>query len=362
MKVYLQYPWRFPDSSYYKYLIENPPQEVNFINALKQHGAITNKKKFWLLTRLKVNIRKWTNLLNLPIVNSWLTKTDEEFDIIHCAHCLSKNKNKPWVADMESVWSMWVSGMNTKIGREKVKKILLQKNCKKIMPWTEHTKREILKIFPEIGDKIEMVYPAVPIERKNKKYFNKNLTITFVGRDFRLKGGKIALETMKKIKERNPSSKMIFVSSLPDGIKDKYPQIEMYNLLSTEKIAKIFSKTDLFLYTSLMDTFGFSILEAMSYGVPVIALETQLTPSIREIVSEGIAGKVFSTECTIDNQSPEKVEKTAKLLAEEIIKLISNKPLLIKMSNNCINEIKYGKFSIVERNKKLKRIYENALK
>jgi glycosyltransferase involved in cell wall biosynthesis len=361
IKVYIQYPWKFPDSPYYKYLVLSPPKNVNYLNAESQGKIITNKRKFWLLTRLKVNIRRWTNLLNLPIINSWKTKSAEKYSLIHCAHCLSKN-DSPWVADMESVWSMWVSGMNTKIGRNKVRKILLDKNCKKIMPWTEHTKKEILKIFPEVEDKLEVIYPAVPLERKLPLKLSENITITFIGRDFRLKGGKIALETMKKIKKNNPSWRMIFISSLNEEIKKNNSEIELYDLLPHKEIKKILSETNIFLYPSLMDTFGFSVLEAMSYGVPTIALKTNLTPSIEEIISPEITGKIVPTECTIDDQSLDKINKTAKVIEKEIYYLVKDKKKLEEMSLNCIQEVKEGKFSLKRRNDKLRKIYIEAIK
>jgi glycosyltransferase involved in cell wall biosynthesis len=361
LRTCLQYPWKFPDSPYYKYLIDSPPKGIKYINAEKQNGPITNRTKFWILTRLKVNIRKWTNWLNLPIVNSWKTKTLENYDLIHCAHCLSKNKNKPWVADMESVWSMWVSGRNTKIGRQKVKKIITSTNCKKIMPWTNHTKKEILRIFPDLGDKVEIVYPALPLPGISKKK-NKPFTVLFIGRDFRLKGGRIALEVFKMLKDKDPKIRAIFISRYPKGIEADYPGIEFHDLLPQKKIYSILSESDIFLYPSLMDTFGFSILEAMSFGVPAVCLETETTAAIREIVEDDKTGKIINTRCTFDSQSGKNLSITANNILKEISNLRNNKKKLEEMGQACLKEISHGKFSISERNKKLKRIYIEALK
>jgi len=334
-----------------------------FLNTSNQKGVITNKRKFWFLTRLKVNIRKWTDFFNLPIANVWETKTSQKYDLIHCAHCLSKNNDRPWVADMESLWSMWVSGMNTTIGKSRVRRILESNNCKKIMPWTQKTEKEIINYFPEIKDKLEIIYPAVQEQTIVKKNNAGAFTVTFIGRDFRLKGGKIALATMKKIKKRVPNSRMIFISSLPKEIDlKKYKEIELYDLISNDEVKTILSQTDIFLYPSLMDTFGFTILEAMSFGVPTVALKTKLTGAIDEIISDGVTGFVLPTRCTIDNQSSNEVEKTSNLLSKKIIFVAKNKKLREKMSNACMYEIKNGKFSIKERNKKLQRIYREALK
>ena len=49
IKIYLQYPWKFPDSPYYKYLIDYPPEEIKFENISNQKGVIINKKFFGFL-------------------------------------------------------------------------------------------------------------------------------------------------------------------------------------------------------------------------------------------------------------------------------------------------------------------------
>jgi glycosyltransferase involved in cell wall biosynthesis len=361
INVYLQYPWKFPDSPYYKYLLDHPPEYIKYFNEKAKQGPITNRNKFWLLTRLKVNIRKWTNRLNLPLTNAWKTKQRKSYDLIHCAHCLSKNKNKPWVADMESVWSMWVSGMNTKIGKEKVRKILSDDNCKKIMPWTENTKKEIVNIFPEIKGKLEVLYPAVPV-RDNKNKRKGRFTILFIGRDYRLKGGKIALGVFKRLKEIDPSIRTIFVSRYPEGLEEDYPGVEFHNILPQKDIYTLLSGANLFLYPSLMDTFGFSILEAMSFGVPTIALETKLTKSVKEIITENKTGKIIKTGCNINSQEGSELETTTKKLIETIRVLMRKEGKLKGMRIECLKQIKDGKFSIKQRNKRLRKIYEGALR
>ena len=54
--------------------------------------------------------------------------------------------------------------------------------------------------------------------------------------------------------------------------------------------------------------------------------------------------------------------QTVKQLVEKISVLIENPELRKKMGENNFNLVDSGKFSIKERNKKLKRIYEEALR
>jgi len=359
IKIHLQYPWKFPDSPYYKYLIDSPPEGIEFKNTKKQKGVITNKRFFWFSNFLKRNIRKWTNKLNLAIPNAHLSPKGD-YDLIHCAHCLTKNNDKPWVADIESWWSMYLSGYYSEKARRKVEKILLSKNCKKILPWTESTKNSIIGRFPEIKNKIELVYPAVPSMKNSKKFNEKKITLLFTGRYFYAKGGLHTLEVIDRLTKKYKNVYGIFNSEIPEEILKKYSKnkkIEFYGLISQKKLFELYEKSDISIYPGYSDSFGFAYLESMSFGVPIITVNGFAR---KEIVEEGKTGFVISRPQDLN------FKKMEKRLIEELVKntskLIENKNLRKKMSANCLKVIKEGKFSIKERNKKLKRIYEGALK
>ncbi len=362
IKVFLQYPWKFPDSPYYKYLLNFPPKQIRYLNAKGGKGVITNKVHFLLSQKLKNLIKNTPQKFGITIVNAHKTNTSQEYDLIHCTHCVSKNKNKPWVTDIEMPGSLLISGFHNKNWPKKVKKYLYSENCKKIMPWTEDVAKKLLNEFPEIKNKIEVVYPAIPFKEKKQKTHRK-IGIIYIGRAFHLKGGIFALETMKRLKKEN-DLRCIVISSVPKEIKEKYPEIEIYDLLPQERVFELMQESDIFLYPSQMDTFGFSILEAMNFGLPVVALKTPGTSSITEIIEDGKTG--FLIEYGNSKGYLTKLsrceEKTITNLQMRCEVLIKNPKLIKKMANECIKLIKYGKFSIRERNKKLEKIYSEALK
>jgi len=362
IKIYLQYPWKFPDSPYYKYLVENPPENVEYLNIHKQKGSVTSMRKFFFLNFLKKTIRNSIKIFRIPLPNAHLTKSKQKYDIIHCAHCLSLNK-KLWVTDIERFWQYSISGNNTKRELSIIKKLLASPYCKKILPWSEATKKDLLKIFPELRNKTEVVYPAVPVPKfKNKK--SKKIKIIFPTRYFWIKGGLIALEVIKKVKEKYPSVEVLFISEVPEKIRKKYREIKIMKVVSHEKLMKHLSESDIFFYPSLMDTFGFSLLEALSFGLPVVSVNTSHTKSRKEIIKNGKNGFLIEypkkdlNYYSIGKEEREVVNKLFKKLSQ----LIENKKLREKMSKNCIKTIKEGKFSIKERNKKLEKIYREALK
>ena len=365
MKVYLQYPWRFPDSPYYKYLIESPPEGVEYLNVSKQKGVITKKKFFWFSNFLKRTIRRLVNLFRIPILNAHHTPHKERYDLIHCAHCLSLNKTK-WVADLESLWQLWVNGTEgkTKSGLRKARKILSRPNCKKIIAWTERTKREFVKYFPEIERKVEVVYPGIPIPKVKERKNNKEITLLFVGRYFYEKGGLDVLRTFDFLTKKYKNVECLVVSETPEKIKERYsqnPKIKFFGLMPQEELyEKIYSKTDIFVYPGYSDTFGFAMTEAMSFGIPVVSVEGK---SRKEIVEEGKTGFVVERPSHYSVKEIEFREKEdiIKNLIEKTSLLIEDKTQRNKMSEECRKLIKEGKFSIKQRNMKLKKIYEEIL-
>ena len=362
IKVYLQYPWKFLDSPYYNNLIQDPPKGIEYLNIQKQKGVITSAKKFAYMNRLKKVIRATLSLVKMPNI----TKTKKgDYDLIHCAHCLSLNK-LPRVVDLEHYWNFASSGKvaYSEEGKNRIKKLLKSEYCKKIIPWTEAAKKTIIDALndKEIEKKVEVIYPAIPFPsfRKRKK---EKIILLFVGRYFYWKGGLHALDTFDKITKLHQNVECIFVSEVPHNILKKYSankKIKFYGLMTQEKLFKLYSESDLFVYPGYSDTVGFGILEAMSFGLPVISVDGFAR---KELIEDGKTGFIISNHEKINNEKiGEKEQEIIKRLIQKTSLLIENKNLREKMSKECIKSIKEGKFSIKERNKKLEKIYELALK
>ena len=339
----------------------------------------TNAKELLKMQgNLGFSIKKFLKIVpSLP--NAHLTWTSKEYDLIHCAHCLSLNK-KPWIADIEYIGQFWISGSILNSKKRGVKKILESKYCKKILAWTEWTKKGILDFFPEIKHKIEVVYPAIPA-LKFKKIKHKGIKLLFVSRFFYTKGGLHALEAIDRLTKKYENVKAIIISRTPKEIINKYSEnkkIRFFDLVSQDKLFKeIYPKTDILIYPAYIDSFGFALTEALSFGIPIITINGN---SRKEIVENGKTGFVLTCPKNLNLGALKGQEKITKEIVEknwetlkgqekiiqEIVKkatmLIEDKKLREKMSKAARKEIELGRFSIKERNKKLKRIYEEALK
>jgi len=373
IKVHLQYPWSFPDSSYYKSILKYPPKNVEFVNSKQdKFKGISSGRKFKFMGNLKHFARKILTTLKVPN----LIKTKQgDYDLIHCAHCLSINK-KPWVVDVEKYWNFSASYQiaHSKIGKNRIKKMLKSPYCKKIIAWTEAAKKSITDSLKdkEIEDKIELVSFAVPVQKFKKKK-KKNITLLFVGRYFNSKGGLQALKIIDILTKKYPNVGAIFVSTTPEQIIKKYSQnkkIKFYDLMPQEKLFEIYKKSDIFVYPGFSDSFGFANVEAMSFGLVVLGVNRFAR---RDIITDKKTGFIIKippitykkgTHPHIQDGIPiiPNEEKMIKDFVDKASLLIENKKLMGKMSNAARKEIENGKFSIKQRNKILKKIYRNALK
>jgi len=362
IKAYLQYPWGRSDSQYYKSLIENPPSNVEYVQTSKKVGIISNNYKFLISNFLKNQIRKWTHRSGLVIPNAHFTKKSEECDLIHCAHCLSKNKMTPWVADVESLWQMWVSGRDRRGGRERVLKYLQRENCKKLLAWTESAAKDVINKFPEVKDKVEVVYYAMPEQQQTRKK-SKEIVLFFSGRHFFAKGGLHATEVIDRLTKKYQNVRGVVNGAIPNEIIERYSgnkKLKFYQLMPYKDILKIYQQADIFVYPGYSDSFGFVFMDAMAFGVPIITVDNG--GCRREIVEDGKNGFVINIGDWKRLDLAKIDEDAVSKICEKTEILINDKKLRDKMSKNGLKEISSGKFSIKKRNEKLKKIYMEAVK
>jgi glycosyltransferase involved in cell wall biosynthesis len=123
---------------------------------------------------------------------------------------------------------------------------------------------------------------------KNRR--EDKLNFIFVGLDFDIKGGREVLEAFNKVSDKDMY--LTFISNTPDLIKEKYNKnITFLEPVSREKLLnEIYPKMDIFIMPSLLESFGVVYLEALSFGMGIIATKLYATP---EIVIDNVNGKLL---------------------------------------------------------------------
>jgi glycosyltransferase involved in cell wall biosynthesis len=127
------------------------------------------------------------------------------------------------------------------------------------------------------GPNVEPAGAGVPSAREK--------AILFVGRNFLPKGGAAMVQAFRRVRVAHPDAQLWIVSQtappdLPDGA-------EHLGLLGPERLAALYGRASLFALPTLREAFGLAFLEAMAFGLPVVAPRLEAIP---EIVSDGETG------------------------------------------------------------------------
>lgn len=359
MKVYIQYKYGAKDSPQFKYLTDNPPKDVEYLNWKRGKDVTTLTNELITTNTQKRNIKNFIFKHDLPIPNASIVAARFPFDIVHAINTIPLT-TKPFIVEFEMFWQPFLCNINNKFAIKIVKFLLTRKNCKSILVWSKLTKKHLLDILDNderIAKKFHVVYPAVRLQRKNRTNNDKKLTLGFISRYFNEKGGDIALKTM----EFCPKHRSIVVSDT-SNITFRPRNVLLYPLLDRQKlIEEIYPEIDVLIYPGFSDSFGFIFLEAMSFGIPIITVNGY---SRTEIVHPNQNGLVVNSildkwgQYSLSNNKDTFINK----LVAAVVTLQYDRDLYNKISDTNYDCIKRGRFSIKTRNNKLLQLYKEAIK
>ena len=353
------------DSPHYHYSFTYSPPGIKYLYEIKAEDVILNLKDQKLAKSLSGLIRLFANLVGQGIPNiSKVPNTPEKYDLIHAFNTIP-DVTTPFILELESFHSLFIGPFNEGPTTDKIKSMLLQDNCKKILFWTKnaHDNFQLLMLSdPIIAKKSEILYPAVPLYSQNKSH--KIPTIGFVARNFKNKGGEFILPIIENFLKAGRAKVIIItdIESIPKETFEKYKDIiDFKQLVPREELhKKWFPKIDILFYPGFSDTFGYIFPEVMSHGIPIITVDGIAR---KEIVNNDKNGYVIPGEISkygFLNKIPSQEETELSSLA--LITNLFNKKTWRKMSNYCYEQVKSGQFSLYNRNKRLEDIYRKALK
>jgi glycosyltransferase involved in cell wall biosynthesis len=133
----------------------------------------------------------------------------------------------------------------------------------------------------------------------------------------------------KYISKEAPKIKFYLVGTGPllEHLKNLAIDMNLLNVIflnSRTDINEMYKIADLFLLTSKTEAFPMVMLEALSYGVPVLSYDQLVGP--KELIVTGVNGYLTPQNCPSS-------------MAKQIINLYKNKSNLRKLSENCINSV-----------------------
>jgi glycosyltransferase involved in cell wall biosynthesis len=177
---------------------------------------------------------------------------------------------------------------------------------------------------------IDVIYNGISLPEVLTRYANKRVAIGSAGRLFPVKDYSLMVEIAKLVVAQSDMVDFVLAGDGPERhmLEEKVTEAGLhgrFKFLGHQDDMDIFYKSlDVYINTSVHEGIPMSVLEAMSYGLPVVVPKVGGFP---EIVEEGISGylidardpSVFSDRCVGLLSDPEKREQMAKAARQRVI-------------------------------------------
>jgi glycosyltransferase involved in cell wall biosynthesis len=319
-------------------------------------------------------------------------------DLIHSYNGIPISK-MPFVLSFEGELPRSLYGLGSGAMRRALAPLLTQDRCRGLFPISrfalqlfERHARE-LKNAAQITARCRVMYPSVPVVRESGKQLNRQcLTLTFVGSEWARKGGPAVVRLAQLLRQSKISFKLHVVSTLKYGI-DYYSDtdaafyepfkamlagddIEFAAGLPNDKVLALIADSDFCLLPTLDDSFGFSILESMSLGVPVIATNVCAIPEIIQDGHDGVlidcpkapngrwAHLTYDAEVRASNAYKDvltqTIERTARAMHDAIGGLLDSPNRYEALSHQAVKTVE-TRFNAAVRDREWHDVYMRAL-
>lgn len=305
--------------------------------------------------------------------------TDLTYSIAHLVF-----RKEPWVVELETI-ANFIGGNQRFLKKYGglIERVLASKYCKKIIFFNNAGMKSVLQHLDcsKFEHKMERANLAVCKKDFNKSFNGKMIKLLYVNSAnnlgyFDLKGGKEVLKAFTILSKKYANIELVVRSDVPQYIKNEYKGIGnihfMEKAVSRELLEREYQFADILLapgYTTPL----WAILDAMSYELPVVATDVWCTS---ELVDDGTTGLLvpksevllnYPGSLAFNARPPQFLNairtvdtQVAQQLADKTSMLIENEELRRRMGKAGRQQIEKGKFSIDERNRRLKKIFDEA--
>ena len=259
------------------------PEGIQQQSSIKTYASSTS-----LMSKIKYEASK--KLINKQKIDS---SVSVNADLLYMWGAFPRNSDKPFILELDNPYTpAYYHLENLKRNKEKIK-VQLDK-AYKITYLSETCKNHAIEIYgKDIEEKSFVNYPYMAENyKKNNRSDDEIINFIFVGLDSRRKGGDELLEAFTHTKEEN--IRLTFISNLSDQKKLKYQKDSRITILPPQPRVKllneIYPRMDVMVFPSFHESFGVVLLEALSFGMGIITLNTYATP---EIVKNDYNGKLL---------------------------------------------------------------------
>lgn len=173
-------------------------------------------------------------------------------------------------------------------------------SCKALLFWTQRALDEARVwirdlALEDLGEhvlaKSRVLYPAQrpllgPLLRQKWRR-PEPLHVLFVGRDYEVKQGAVALDVFTRLAGEFPSVRFSYVGEIPEADRSRSAAIEHQESLSRREILGLFRDAHVLFHPSRAESFGMVFAEAQAHGLAVVAARGTETAQVDEIFPDG---------------------------------------------------------------------------
>lgn len=362
----------------YRRFIENLPKGFDY-----QISGTPDVNKYY--SPVRTGGRKWTfSLRSLSMLATKIfgfprmTYYRTNADIIYSTRGILPLNRKPWIVEVEHPYSF--VGMDYKLWgfRQKsiIRHFLKSRYCKGIVVVTDAAKKVMEREFPdpEIKKKILVIYTTVDYRKiKHQKHKGINI-LTIANADIYSRGFRFLQSIYPSLKRKYGINWTLKTNQ--QLLEKDYEFAKKYDVrivpgnFNEEQLINLFSRADIFVNLSFVDTNSNLMYEAMRAGLPIIAQDTF---SGREKIKDGYNGFVVPLPPLFWDKDNMRVKEqtdfskyynkwVSDLLFDRLEKLVKSKRLRDQMGRRNEALIKNGKFSMKRRVSDISKILERASK
>jgi len=245
--------------------------------------------------------------------------------LFHTIHGYFENKNK------------WASAIEKFLIRFTKQTFTVSKATRDILAEKGYPVKRIDILYNAINPPLKAAKNEIILFKRKINYTSSDFITGMIGSFVWQKDQFTIIKAFKLVKDLFPELKILFIgkeSELSDKCKKLLDKEDIdnrvYFLGDIENAAKYLPVFDLFIMSTLMDTFGIVVIEALMQKVPVLASDIEV---MKELSQEGKYFELFK------NQNPESLAEEIKNMYKKKNYLIINKAY--EYSNNTFSYKRY---------------------
>lgn len=224
---------------------------------------------------------------------------------------------------------------------------LRPERASKVLTWSQFSQSMHLDEGYVCSEQMKILPPGLLSDRDARTGLSQSdeITFLFVGRDFARKNGYMVVEAFRQVRQQHPKAELIAIGMPPDGETIQEPGIHHRHFVPREELFDaLYSQADVLVLPSRAEGFGLVIVEAMSMGLAIIAVNDWAMP---EIVADRQNGFLVQPNSLQD-------------LIDSMLCLAKNPALVSKMKAESLRLFR-ERFSIEAHNQRLRQVYDEVL-